>query len=179
MPKAKYSFIPSLISLLRLLVALLYFYRGKVPATHKEGIILFTAAISDLFDGAIARKLHVETDIGNLIDTVADKSFVLLLINKLRVNDLLADRLFYMILAQYSLIPVLGFLHKKQFLENPKPTVAAKRAGFFAVSSSLLGVVLGKRTFVKIIMVGVFFLNFWHIGSRIGLLLMNKVLEID
>lgn len=69
--------VPNLLTLLRLLMIPLYlvlFLHGlKYPA-----LFLFLAAsLTDLLDGMIARRYHLITDLGKLMDPLADKLMVL------------------------------------------------------------------------------------------------------
>ena len=65
--------IPNMISIGRIFLvpvfALLY-TQGKVMAAM--GVLLLAAA-SDVLDGAIARRFHMETELGRALDPVADK----------------------------------------------------------------------------------------------------------
>ena len=65
--------IPNMISIGRIFLvpvfALLY-TQGKVMAAM--GVLLLSAA-SDVLDGAIARRFHMETELGRALDPVADK----------------------------------------------------------------------------------------------------------
>jgi len=70
----RYRFvIPSLLSFFRILLAL------SLPFFQERYWLFFiaTAAVSDLFDGWLARKWHVESWQGGLIDAAADKVFIL------------------------------------------------------------------------------------------------------
>ncbi len=67
--------IPNLISLLRLIlipgIVLLYLHEeSPLPAF---GLLLFST-ITDLADGRIARKYHMVSDLGKILDPVADKA---------------------------------------------------------------------------------------------------------
>ena len=65
--------IPNIISIGRIFLvpvfALLY-TQGKITAAM--GVLLLSAA-SDVLDGAIARRFHMETELGRALDPVADK----------------------------------------------------------------------------------------------------------
>ena len=69
--------VPNVLSLLRLLMVPVYvwlFVRGqRYPAL----IVFCAACLTDLFDGYIARKYHLITDLGKLLDPFADKVMVL------------------------------------------------------------------------------------------------------
>ncbi len=69
--------VPNVLSLIRLLlvpVYLILFVRGQKTAA----LIVFAAAcFTDLLDGRIARKYNLITDLGKLLDPVADKVMIL------------------------------------------------------------------------------------------------------
>lgn len=69
--------VPNVLSLIRLLMVPVYivlFVRGmRYPAL----IVFCAACLTDLFDGYIARKYHLITDLGKLLDPFADKVMVL------------------------------------------------------------------------------------------------------
>lgn len=66
--------IPNLLSLFRLclipLIAWLYCARGNYPLTV---LMLLISGVSDIADGIIARRFHMTSDLGKVLDPVADK----------------------------------------------------------------------------------------------------------
>lgn len=66
--------IPNLLSLFRLclipLIAWLYCARGNYPLTV---LMLLISGITDIADGIIARRFHMTSDLGKVLDPVADK----------------------------------------------------------------------------------------------------------
>ena len=66
---------PGLLSLARLPLALAFPFVWSRPAIAAS--VLATAALTDVLDGFVARKLHQETETGALLDPVMDKTFVL------------------------------------------------------------------------------------------------------
>jgi cardiolipin synthase (CMP-forming) len=59
-----------------------------VPPEWRVWVVV-AAALSDMFDGLVARWLRVESDTGRLLDPVADKLFVLMLAGTLLVEGAL------------------------------------------------------------------------------------------
>ena len=73
--------IPNAMSLFRLLLVpfIAYFYaQGR---EYLAVILVVVSALTDMFDGAVARKLNMVSDVGKVLDPIADKltHFVLLL----------------------------------------------------------------------------------------------------
>lgn len=65
--------VPNMISIGRIFLAPLFaalYVRGNV--TGAMGVVLLSAA-SDVLDGAIARRCHMETELGRALDPIADK----------------------------------------------------------------------------------------------------------
>lgn len=55
------------------------FVNEKIPVTPTRiiaGIVFIIAALTDFFDGKIARKYNIVTDFGKLVDAIADKVLV-------------------------------------------------------------------------------------------------------
>lgn len=75
MPKvlSQLKSIPNLLSLLRLLLipVFLYAYLSEYPVI--SSVILIVSGLTDLLDGWIARHFHMVTDVGKILDPVADK----------------------------------------------------------------------------------------------------------
>ena len=73
--------LPNLLSILRILAVPFFIYflvidGGTFEARIALGIYFF-ASITDIFDGKIARKYNLTSDLGTLLDAGADKLFVL------------------------------------------------------------------------------------------------------
>ncbi len=66
---------PGLLSLARLPLALAFPVAWPRPALV-AGVVI-AAAVTDVLDGFVARKLHQETETGALLDPLMDKTFVL------------------------------------------------------------------------------------------------------
>ena len=71
---------PNLLSALRLLSVPFFVYfliaDGTVVGARIALVIYFAASITDIFDGRIARKYHLESNLGVVLDAGADKLFV-------------------------------------------------------------------------------------------------------
>jgi cardiolipin synthase len=73
------KFIPNIITVLRILLAFLFipiFLEGRYSWAT---VIFFVAAVSDFFDGYIARKFGITSKFGAMMDPVADKVLMFVL----------------------------------------------------------------------------------------------------
>lgn len=71
--------IPNLITIFRIFLMPLYIYLFYSPMENNyiyAGIIFLLAGISDLLDGYIARNFDMKTDLGAILDPLADKIVV-------------------------------------------------------------------------------------------------------
>lgn len=80
--------LPNLISLSRLLLAIPVFFivenlHTNVNYRYITLILILTAFISDLIDGYVARKKNLISEFGKIIDPLADKVFIFLLVTQL------------------------------------------------------------------------------------------------
>ncbi|MBA4190076.1 MAG: hypothetical protein C0467_18990 [Planctomycetaceae bacterium] len=71
--------IPNSCSLARLLLGGVFPF---IPVEWRLWVIII-AAITDFLDGFLARLLHAESDFGRMLDPMADKAFVLMLVGTL------------------------------------------------------------------------------------------------
>lgn len=69
------KYIPNICSLFRIFCIPFLFYSLFNQDRIASFVILFLGAISDFFDGYLARKFHVESKFGELLDPLADKLF--------------------------------------------------------------------------------------------------------
>lgn len=70
--KAKY--IPNILSVIRLMLVPLFVYAYFNISTIVALIVFFTAGATDVIDGILARKFNWITNVGKILDPIADKS---------------------------------------------------------------------------------------------------------
>jgi CDP-diacylglycerol--glycerol-3-phosphate 3-phosphatidyltransferase len=116
--------IPNLLSLARFLLAPLVFYFFLLPGwTGKLLTLAFLGLlfITDFFDGYLARKLNQQSDLGRILDPLADKLLILLLITALILYRGLPLYVLFIVLARDLLILAGGLyitFTKKTVLES-------------------------------------------------------------
>ncbi len=117
-------YVPNLLSILRIFLippALYYLDQGSF---FYSILLVFIIIITDLLDGLIARKFNLTTNIGSILDPIADKIVVisfysyLLLVNK--VNLLYFIIIIIRDISQLMSIPVLIMWKKIYFKVKPK-----------------------------------------------------------
>ena len=69
--------IPNFLSIFRLLLAFVFYYQYTHATTPKEytmaGLVLVISGITDILDGKIARKFNMVSELGKILDPIADK----------------------------------------------------------------------------------------------------------
>lgn len=124
--------IPNIISIIRILLVpvfcVMYFTPGMKTASL---IILIASGLSDLVDGYIARKFNQITDLGKVLDPIADKLFHMSTIACLCIDGVVGYWLLLIVVAK-ELFMICGgvILYKKT-----KAVIASKWYG--KLSSSL------------------------------------------
>ena len=73
-------------------------------------IVAFLAGITDLLDGFLARKYHVESDFGRLMDPLADKIFILATFVMMLDYDMIAGWVLILILTREFMVTGLRTL---------------------------------------------------------------------
>jgi CDP-diacylglycerol---glycerol-3-phosphate 3-phosphatidyltransferase len=111
--------IPNIITYVRILVIptiVILFYIDGLLARWAIAILFFIASVSDFLDGYIARKFQQYSDLGKLLDPIADKLLVAAILILLVAVDSLKD---------YTLIPAIIILSReilvsglREFLAN-------------------------------------------------------------
>lgn len=114
--------LPNKLTMLRIILIpfFMFFYlaefipHAKIVAT----IILIVAELTDMLDGYIARKYHLVTDFGKLIDPVADKSFSLTAMVLIAVDGTIP--------SPYGVIVIVVFLIRDFIVTGLRQIAASK-----------------------------------------------------
>jgi cardiolipin synthase len=105
--------IPNMLSILRLLLAILFWgicnrYGGIVRNREVLAVILVLSGITDFLDGRIARRFHMVSEFGKIIDPIADKVTQGVLLLTLSVEYRLTKPLFLLFLVKESYEAFVG-----------------------------------------------------------------------
>lgn len=111
--------LPNLISLFRLLLTLptitiFLNYNRLVNSNYFILLIILVAFISDLLDGFVARKLNCISELGKIIDPLADKSLTAIIIISMWYYEYFSTTFLFIIIFRDVLILISGiFVSKK------------------------------------------------------------------
>jgi len=114
--------VPNLLSLLRLLLLPVYariYLRATQPAHYLlAGAIMAVSCLTDLLDGMLARKLHQITNLGKVLDPLADKitQLTLTLCLSLKYPVLHPVLALFIVKEVFQCVSLLLFLQKGKVL---------------------------------------------------------------
>ena len=104
-PRADLRFLPNLLSVSRFFLAALF-----VPADRAERVVLIVvAALTDFFDGWIARRANIASPWGALLDPIADRAFVIVAVATFLFSGELSIIGFFVMITR-DLMTAIGFL---------------------------------------------------------------------
>ncbi|MBX3042140.1 MAG: CDP-alcohol phosphatidyltransferase family protein [Candidatus Kapabacteria bacterium] len=129
------------ISLLRIILTfpVAYFiYAGEINIAIIIGVI---AGLTDFLDGFFARKLNQITDLGKILDPVADKVFVGVIALVMILTEAMPVWFFLAVILRDLLILAGGLYLKKKYEVVPTSNFEGK-VTFFLIVITMLGVVL-------------------------------------
>jgi len=130
--------IPNFLTLIRLILIPFYIYLFLIGNYVFSGILFVIATSTDLLDGYIARKYSMETEIGKLLDPIADKLTVISILSMLIYLDIIPRFIAVILLIRESIIFLstsIAYIFGKNFV-NPsilgKMSIAFLYAGLAA-----------------------------------------------
>jgi CDP-diacylglycerol--glycerol-3-phosphate 3-phosphatidyltransferase len=145
--------VPNLISVGRLLflIPAAYFIAQPDPAAKFWALLfLFIAAVSDFLDGFFARRLNQQTELGLLLDPLADKVMAATLVILLLLFRDLPLWLAAIIVGRDLIIALGGLAVKSKIAEPPKSNLTGKYC-FAAVAVVLLSYVIEFEFGIRLI----------------------------
>ena len=110
-------------------------------AHYTVAVIGIFAAVTDILDGYLARKLNQVTEFGKVIDPLADKVLVVFVVLNLFLRGEIPDYYFYMIVARDILILAGGLIVSKK-IGKVLPSDYIGKATVLAISFFLLMILL-------------------------------------
>lgn len=131
--------IPNILCYIRFLLIpafVILYIKATTPGEYlRAAIIVFISGMTDFLDGFIARKYHMITDLGKLIDPIADKltqaSLIFVLIVKIKWMYLLL--IMFLVLQLFLVIAGLIMLKKGTKLNGSKWFGKISTTVFYAV----------------------------------------------
>lgn len=131
----------SFLRLLLVIPAWLAFNNFDQSSRYMVAAIGILAAITDVLDGYLARKLNQITEFGKIIDPLADKVLVVFVVLNLFLIGDIPEYYFYLIVARDILILLGGLIVSKK-LGKVLPSDYFGKATVLAISFTLLMILL-------------------------------------
>lgn len=132
--------IPNILSLIRLtlsfIIGYLLFTNQKIPAL----VLIFIAWVTDLLDGYLARKLNVITELGKILDPVADKTLILVIVLSLLLTKKISITIGIIIIARDIIILTAGLIAARKHKFVIPSNVIGKISAF--IIGSILFIIL-------------------------------------
>ena len=115
-----FAFIPNLLSIIR--IGLVYPILNNIYLlNYKLSLIIFVvASITDALDGYLARKLNWQSELGKILDPVADKLLLSGAIFVLWLSDLIPFYVFFILIAR-DVIILLGAAFQMTLTDSKAP----------------------------------------------------------
>lgn len=139
----KLKYIPNILTIIRIILTpfiICLSYLNNIIGTL---LLIFFASITDMFDGMIARKYHLTSDLGAKLDTISDKIFAGCLI----ISLIAKNNLFILCLIGEILILVINLISyfekcnpKTIYIGKIKTTVLFITVGFGFINIFFLNV---------------------------------------
>lgn len=131
----------SFLRLLLVIPAWIAFSNFDKSSRYTVAAIGIFAAITDILDGYLARKLNQITEFGKIIDPLADKVLVVFVVFNLFLIGDIPEYYFYLIVARDFLILIGGLIVSKK-LGKVLPSDYLGKATVLAISFTLLMILL-------------------------------------
>ena len=156
--------IPSLISMIRILLAPVFSQSIKRGQFGKALLVTSLAGASDFADGFLARKFSWISKFGALLDPIADKVFELTAVFWLHKAALLPSWykliFFSRNILQLCSIPLLTIVFPREFKVKPKlPAKMATAIGFTLISLSLVRKKYATNPLLRVLSLTIIFVS--------------------
>jgi CDP-diacylglycerol--glycerol-3-phosphate 3-phosphatidyltransferase len=143
--------ISNFVSMLRMLLVLpTSYYLSKISESDTYRIIVITlflgAYITDLLDGFLARKFNQITEFGKIIDPLADKIFVSVIVFQLFWMDQIPSYYFWIIILR-DLIIFVGGIFVTRIIGKVLPSNLLGKITVASIAFFLLAIVGGAQNY--------------------------------
>ncbi len=92
--------IPNIISIFRIILVLPIAYLLLNEAWVQALALIFIAGISDALDGFLARTFHWQSELGSILDPIADKLLLVIIFVTLAYRDVIPNWLAFIVIAR-------------------------------------------------------------------------------
>jgi CDP-diacylglycerol--glycerol-3-phosphate 3-phosphatidyltransferase len=134
--------VPNALSLLRLGIALPLLVALRAGRLDVAALLLAVALLTDLLDGAVARRWNLRTELGRVLDPLADKVLVAGALVMLAAGRRVPFELAAVVILRDLLLVGVGWLRFRGGAPMPSATILGKLA-FGILGGYLGGVVVG------------------------------------
>lgn len=138
--------VSNLLSFMRLLIAIPIWFLmpgiGRTEIKITVMILIFIGGVTDFLDGYLARKLNQVSELGKIIDPLADKISVAIVAIRLYGLGMLNPWLFWAIILRDILI-VAGGIYISGKIKNVTPSNMVGKITVTIIAVYLVGIMLG------------------------------------
>lgn len=135
MSSKKFFTVPNMLSIFRMIIIPIFIYMYIIGEKQIAFILFIISGITDMMDGFIARKFNQMSDIGKVLDPLADKVTLVSVLACLYANGLIHGILFFFILAK-EIFQIIGGI----FLWNKKIVVQSNIWGKLTTIMFYMGI---------------------------------------
>ncbi|HHU93012.1 MAG TPA: CDP-alcohol phosphatidyltransferase family protein [Halanaerobiaceae bacterium] len=154
------SAIPNLLSITRIILIPIYLYFFMNANYLTAGILFSISAITDFFDGYIARKYDSVTKLGRILDPFADKLTIISILIALIISKIIPVFIPIILLARELLIflgSIVAYLLGFDFIHPSKLGKFSIFLLYLAIALQLIGIkILARGLFYIVIPLNIF-----------------------
>jgi cardiolipin synthase (CMP-forming) len=129
-------FVPNALTVLRLcaLPVIVYLYGRDAPgASWTTAVVVLVAALSDVADGYVARRYHVQSEFGRWVDPIVDRAFFFVLVAMLWYFGTLPWPAVVPLLVRDGIILALALPTRVYTQEKPRITRWSRLGNFVLI----------------------------------------------
>jgi CDP-diacylglycerol--glycerol-3-phosphate 3-phosphatidyltransferase/cardiolipin synthase len=162
--------LPNLVSMSRFAMAVAFL---ATPAADTRVALIGAASLSDVLDGWIARRRHAVTQIGAMLDPIADRTFILVAVAVFLATGRITRSQYFVLLAR-DLATAIGFLVARSVSWLRAVPFRARWAGKLVTTLQLLALIIvlvaprgapwaiGAAGVASVIAISDYTLALWH-----------------